>query len=129
MAGKRRSVCGVGVNDADYQVRKKVNGESILCVFYKTWANMLTRCYNSKFHLKNKTYIGCSVCTEWHLFSNFKSWMETQNWQGRELHKDLLIKGNKVYSPQTCAFVDSMTNSFFLDCSASRGAWPIGVNF
>lgn len=125
----RKLVCGVGVNDADYVVQQTVNGKRVWCPFYRVWAHMLERCYNKKFHARRLTYIGCSVCDEWLLFSNFKAWMQKQDWVGKQLDKDLLLKGNKVYSPENCVFVDLMTNSFTTDSSASRGEWPIGVCF
>ena len=77
----------------------------------------------------NPTYTGCSVCDEWLTFSNFKRWMEKQDWQGKCLDKDLLIPGNKVYSPDNCALVDAATNLFIGDNAASRGDFPIGVIF
>ena len=58
---------------------------------------------------------------------NFRSWMETQDWKGKHLDKDILVQGNKVYSPNTCVFVDSVVNTFLIDSAASRGEWPIGV--
>lgn len=51
----------------------------------------------------------------------------TQDWQNKQLDKDLLIEGNKVYSPETCVFVSGMVNTFTTDCSAARGEWLIGV--
>ena len=53
--------------------------------------------------------------------------MNSQNWEGKQLDKDLLVEGNKVYSAETCAFVSSMVNTFVNDCGASRGDWPIGT--
>jgi hypothetical protein len=61
-------------------------------------------------------------------FSNFKSWMETQDWEGKELDKDLLMEGNKVYSPDTCCFVSVKVNSFLNKKFASRGQLPLGVS-
>jgi hypothetical protein len=55
--------------------------------------------------------------------------MQGQDWEGKQLDKDLLIVGNKLYSPETCVFVSKITNTFTIDCGASRGEWPIGVNF
>lgn len=75
------------------------------------------------------TYIGCQVCDEWKVFSNFKAWMEQQDWEGKELDKDLLFSGNKTYSPETCVFVSSAVNNFILDNGRCRGDWPIGVSF
>jgi len=104
----RKLVCGVGINDADYRVRVqkelpksssgKRNRETVfMCPFYKVWENMINRCYNPRHLVKRPTYIDCTVCEEWKIFSNFKAWMETQNYIDRQLDKDLIVKGNKVY--------------------------------
>lgn len=54
--------------------------------------------------------------------------METQNWEGKHLDKDLLIKGNKTYSPNTCVFLDARINTFLTESGAGRGKFPIGVS-
>jgi len=100
-----------------------------MCPFYNAWNAMIKRCYSQAHQLRSPTYVGCTVCAEWLRFSNFKAWMEQQDWKGKELDKDLLIKGNRVYSPDTCTFVDAMTNSFTIDSGAARGAYLIGVSF
>lgn len=122
-------VCGIGFNDADYPVAPVINGKQVPCPFYRAWGSMLNRCYGHKYKSRNKTYSECVVCDEWLTFSNFKLWMKTQDWQGNQLDKDILISGNKVYSPETCVFVDSITNSFTSDHSASCKGLPIGVTF
>ena len=120
---------GVGINDADYQVRPTINGKRVTCKFYMKWYSMLSRCYSGKVKQAHPTYAECTSCHEWLTFSNFKKWMESQDWQGKEIDKDILFPGNKVYSPERCVFVDSRTNSFIIDSRASRGEWPIGVNW
>ena len=55
--------------------------------------------------------------------------MEKQDFEGKQLDKDLLFVGNKVYSPETCIFVSPMVNSFTLDSGAARGEWLIGVSW
>ena len=130
---RNKLVFGVGINDADYvtDVREIMNGKKVLvwrCPFYRTWVSMLERCYSEREHQRHPTYVGCKVCDEWLLFSNFKRWMEQQDWQGKQLDKDLLIEGNKVYSPETCIFVDVKINSFVTDNGATRGDYMIGVN-
>lgn len=129
MTEKKSLVYGVGINDACYAVKPVVNGRRACCPFYRVWMDMLMRCYDEKRKKIQPTYAGCSVCGEWLTFSNFKRWMERQDWQGKEIDKDLLVVGNKVYSPDTCVFVSSMTNSFTVDCGASRGEFPVGVSF
>ena len=100
-------VHGVGVNDADYTVRTKDG----LCHFYSRWADMIARCYYEKSLEKHPTYRCCTVCDEWLTFSNFKMWMEKQDWQGKELDKDIKKPGNKVYSPDNCMFVTRRENT------------------
>lgn len=117
-------VFGVGINDVGYVVDKLINGERIICPYYKTWKNMLGRCYYDK---NRPTYEGASVCEEWFRLSNFKSWMEKQDWQGKELDKDLLVKGNKLYSPQTCVFISSDINLFIITSLKADGDLPQGV--
>jgi hypothetical protein len=125
----KRLVCGVGINDADYVTSYIVNGKQKRCPFYITWKSMLTRCYNQKSLIKNPTYIGCSVCDEWLKFSTFKAWMETQNWQGLCLDKDILDQHNKIYSPETCLFVTKAINVLFTKSDNVRGSYKIGVSF
>ena len=134
----KKLVWGVGINDADYVVQKKenieVNGKRKQrrvweCPFYRTWKDMLRRCYSDKYQERQPTYIGCSVSEEWWRFSNFRAWMVTQDWEGKQLDKDLLIEGNKVYSPETCVFVTRLVNSFTIARGNDRGEWKIGVNW
>jgi len=128
---KSRLVFGVGVNDASYVIggRNIETGKQWVCPFYRKWQSMLGRCYNEKYQEKKPTYIGCYVCNDWLTFSVFKDWMERQEWEGRELDKDLLFEGNKEYSPDKCVFVDSTLNLFVNDHGRSRGEHMIGVYF
>ena len=104
-------ICGVGLNDADYVVYPTINGKRVPCHYFFTWRDMIRRCYSDKHQLRHPSYKGCSVVEEWHTFSNFKAWMETQDWKGKDLDKDLLIPGNKVYGPDTCMFVSHQVNT------------------
>lgn len=133
----RKLVCGVGTNNADYVVQKFETVDCVdgkrkqklvwTCPYYRTWVGMIYRCYSDKSQNKRPTYRGCSVSEEWLTFSNFKAWMEKQDWEGKHLDKDLLFEGNKLYSPETCVFVSPMVNTFISDNGAARGEWPIGV--
>lgn len=132
----KKLVFGVGINDADYVVQKnetvEVNGVRKqkmvwICPYYRDWKHMLERCYSPKYQNRQSTYKGCSVCEEWLRFSNFRAWVEAQDWKGKQLDKDLLVEGNKIYSPETCVFISSMLNKFFIASDASRGKWLIGV--
>jgi len=137
--GAPKLVYGVGINDADYVVQKcetvgYVNGKRKrrvvwVCPYYQAWTSMLTRCYSSKFQERQPTYKGCSVSKDWIRFSNFKRWMECQDFEGKQLDKDLLLEGNKVYSADNCVFVTRVVNNFTIDSGASRGECLIGVNW
>ena len=123
------SVYGVGIKGLE-PIRDE-NGE--LLDSYKCWKSMLQRCYSIKFQEKQPTYIGCSVCAEWLHYTNFKNWYEANyyeiNNKTSQLDKDVLIKGNKIYSPDTCVFVPNFINLLFTKNQKSRGAFPIGVYY
>lgn len=101
-----RLVQGVGLND----VRSWDKGKR--CPFYSRWSDMLKRCYSEKYHVTKPSYAECSVCDDWLTLSKFKSWMEEQDWEGKQLDKDLLIPGNKEYSPEACVFIANDVNQF-----------------
>ena len=134
----KKLVYGVGVNDLGYRVNvqewvtkdggKRVRKTVFLCEYYSAWASMLERCYSEKFLESKPSYIGTSVCSEWVYASAFKKWMEKQDWQGKCLDKDIIVPGNKLYSPETCAFVSQATNKFVIARGACRGEYPIGVH-
>ena len=135
----KKLVYGVGINDADYAVQEfetigYVDGKRKqklvwICPYYSAWRSMLARCYSAKVQGRRPTYVGCSVSHEWLTFSNFKAWMEKQDFEGKQLDKDMLFVGNKVYSAETCVFVTGAVNRFTTDSGASRGEWLIGVSW
>ena len=106
------------------------NGKINIC--YNTWKHMYERCYDPKYQEKQPTYKGCTVCKEWWNFQVFAKWFYINYYNvGNErmaLDKDILYKGNKVYSPDTCVFVPQRINSLFIKCNKSRGECPIGVS-
>lgn len=124
----KKPVFGIGINDADYVITRIVGGKQIHCSFYQRWHSMIERCYSAKRHSKQPTYAGCKVVDGWHSFMAFKSWMELQDWKGKQLDKDL-IGDSKLYSPENCVFVSHALNSLFCDSRAIRGDCPIGVDF
>ena len=115
----RKVLFGVAYVDVDY----------VACHTraYKHWQDMLKRCYSEEYHKKKPTYKGCSVCEEWLLFSNFKRWFDENYIDGYVLDKDILFKGNKVYSPDTCCFVPQGLNSLLTNRKNHRGKYPVGV--
>lgn len=121
---------GVGfIGEGDYKIW--INNK--LTIQYVTWRDMLDRCYNEKRQSKFPTYIGCSVCDKWHNLQNFGKWFDDNYYeiinQQMALDKDILHKGNKIYSSENCVFVPSNINSLFVKSDALRGKYPIGVTF
>ena len=109
--------------------KSKENGKKTKV--YNTWHNMLQRCYSEKLHKKYPTYINCKVCDEWLNFQNFAEWYEnnyyTVEGEIMDLDKDILYKGNKIYSPETCIFVPQTINKLFTKHDNARGDSCIGV--
>ena len=119
---------GVGcIGEGKYKTRN--NGKITNC--YKTWSDMLRRCYCEKYQEKYPTYINCKVYKEWHNFQNFAKWYEDNYYEVEgermELDKDILVKHNKIYSPDTCVFVPHGINTLFVKSDKTRGDSVIGA--
>lgn len=96
---------------------------------YKSWQRVVERGYSVKWKEKYPSYKDVTVDECWHNFQNFAEWFEKNYTEGFELDKDILVKGNKHYSPKTCCFVPSELNKCFTKREAKRGKYPIGVSF
>lgn len=126
-----RRVYGVGyIGEGKYKVSDK-NGKNTKC--YKVWASMLQRCYDSKYHKRESTYINCEVVKEWNCYQNFAEWFYDNYYeiegQKMALDKDILNKGNKIYSPNNCIFVPQIINNLFVKQSKIKFNYPIGVSY
>lgn len=97
---------------------------------YFVWRSMIERCYSVEYQLKYPTYSGCSVADEWHNFQDFAKWFYNNpyNDKGYHLDKDILIKGNKVYSSGTCCLVPQELNKLLTSRGRARGVYPQGVS-
>lgn len=120
---------GVGyIGEGKYKSRE--NGKEARV--YKIWHGVLQRCYDEKCHEKHPTYIDCKVSEEWHNFQNFAKWYEDNYYEieGQKMHldKDILCKGNKIYSPETCIFVPERINILFTKRQNARGKSVIGTS-
>lgn len=125
-----RRTFGIGyLGEGKYKVSE--NGESTRV--YKTWKGVLMRCYYSKYHEKESTYKDCKASEIFHNFQNFGEWDEDNYYviEGEKmcLDKDILYKGNKIYSPDTCIYVPQTINSLFTKRDKLRGDLPIGVYY
>lgn len=97
------------------------------CPIYKRWLCVLERCFSEKWKKASPAYRDVTCCQEWLLFSNFRNWMITQDWEGKELDKDLRVFDSKVYSPDNCCFVSSGLNTFLVKGRTAQSPLPIGV--
>ncbi|MBL4664296.1 MAG: hypothetical protein JKY22_12265 [Flavobacteriaceae bacterium] len=116
---------GVGINDAEYKIQ--ING--VNCPYYSRWSSMLERCYSEKAKEYNLSYKDCYVCDDWLHFSNFRKWMMAQDWKGKELDKDILVQGNKVYSPDNCVFIPKIINNILVRNRRTKSQFLVGVGF
>lgn len=86
------------------------------------------------FQRSNPAYIGAK--NGFADFQEFAEWCQFQpgyleideNGNSWEIDKDILVKGNKVYSPVNCCFVPRRINSLFTSCRSARGDLPLGVS-
>lgn len=99
-------ICGIATNDC-----KNLNiPRKMYYLPLSIWKGMIYRCYDENTQNNQPSYAGCSVCYEWLTFSNFKQWYDGNYIPGYQLDKDILFRGNKVYSPITCVFVPQYIN-------------------
>lgn len=116
-----KSVYGVGYFGEGVYKSKCVGIE---VEHYRLWKSILLRSYSIPFKDRQPRYIGVTVCEEWHNYQNFAKWYEENHIEGFALDKDILFKGNKIYSPETCCFVPQGINNLFTE---HRGVLPRGV--
>ena len=126
-ARMKASVCGVGCMGSNLDLKSIYNGK--LCKIYQQWYSMITRCYSERYHIRFPTYIGCYVSDEFKDYSKWREWYDNYPYKqdGWHMDKDLLIKGNKVYSEDTCVFLPKEINLVLTKSTKTRGNKLIGV--
>lgn len=103
----RPSVCGVGylgVPTSSHPLDRKA---------YICWQSMMRRCYSDTEQEKCPTYKGCTVDSRWHNFQAFLSWYKEvypNDGKKYQIDKDILVKGNRIYSADTCLMVTAQEN-------------------
>lgn len=96
------------------------------------WGGMFSRCYNTKYHEEYVSYRDCEVVGDFLYLSKFIEWCKSQmgyDQKGYQLDKDILIKGNKLYSPETCCFVPKDLNTLLTHRRKDKGLYPVGVSY
>lgn len=125
-----RLVCGMGAKGMSYPA--SMGGKDV--EEYKLWHMMLVRC-TEPYWRDRPTYTGTSCSENFRSYPYFYEWCQEQTGfknkdeHGRywQLDKDLLVKGNKLYSEDICVFVPSRINSLLNKRKSARGECPIGV--
>jgi len=117
-----KTMCGVGfLGEGNYTTKD---------LWYDYWRAMIERVYRTG-HYARKWYSDVLVCDEWHNYQNFAQWCTDNFYKVKDskmnLDKDIIVKHNKIYSPQTCVFVPSFINTLFIRAENARGDLPIGV--
>jgi len=126
-----KPIFGIGINTGEFpaSLGNKPTKE------YNLWTKMLRRC-GDDFLLTRPTYEGVTCSENFKSYSFFYDWCQTQVGFGNKdkndrfwhLDKDILVKGNKLYSEDTCVFVPHRINSLLLRCNTKRGEYPVGVS-
>ena len=116
----------VGVMDIPNELRR---GQPIPRE-YSIWSGVRQRCYNENIRHLNPSYQEVEMSENFKRYSYFKEWCNKQigfDQDGWQLDKDILFKGNKLYSEDTCCFVPPEINSLILKADRIRGEYPVGV--
>jgi len=112
-------IYGIGITDVTYIVNK--------CPYYIKWQQVVRRCVSHEYKSKRPN-VYAELCDDWNYFSKFKDWMSKQQWANKEIDKDLLVRGNRKYSPETCIFVEPRVNSFINDTRSKLTNLPKGCS-
>ena len=127
----RPTIFGVGFCGEKYPLSFHADGKCVTTPEYERWRGMLRRCYSEAERHKNPTYKGCTVSEKFKSYEFFYEWYNKQvgcdqNWC---LDKDLLVKGNKHYSEESCVLLPYEINTVLVKSDKIRGKYPIGVYF
>ena len=80
---------------------------------------MIERCCCEDKQWKHPAYISCSIIEEWLCYQTFADWCDVYYYdiktERMHIDKDILVHGNKIYSPETCCFVPQRINMIFME--------------
>jgi hypothetical protein len=124
----KSSLYGFGINDADYPIKTRVDGKCVIVPEYSRWISVVQRSNDPKEKARKPHYEDVYCSEKWKYFTDFSTWLHTQPyWRVLALDKDILIKGNKEYGPDTCCFVPQYLNGL-LYTKSKTGQFLIGVS-
>jgi len=103
-----------------------------LTTAYVSWKHILERCYDEPQKHKHLAYYGITtVCEEWLNYQNYAEWYYKNYYEidNKRMHidKDILVKYNKIYSPETCIFVPQRINMLFVE-KPNKWNLPNGIS-
>lgn len=113
----------------EWAQQPKVNGEYVHTLSSVMWTCILARCrQGGAKQARSPTYVGC--INDFTSFQAFADWhtQQTGYGQGYQLDADMLRKGVKRYSEDTCLLIPGALNNFIASSKARRGAWPQGIH-
>ena len=116
---------GFGINDAEYITQSRYRNWHR--PHFRAWQGTMQRSYSAVFKQRRPTYENCFVEVRWKYFSGFLLWSLNNYVEGWELDKDILVKDNKIYGPDTCAFVPKYLNNLIKPKTSKTGL-PFGVS-
>lgn len=96
---------------------------------YNTWSNIILRCYSDKHRYLFESYPECEICEEWCNFQIFAKWYDENYYpvEGRlHIDKDVLVSGNKIYSPDKCLLLPQRINMIFMS-KPNKQCLPSGI--
>ena len=107
------------------------NDNAPVSIAYKFWFSLMERCYSEKRRWKYTAYEDKYMSEKWYNFQDFGAWLDDNYYEIKgevmQLDKDILVKGNKVYSPDTCLIVPQRINMLFVE---KKNKWnlPSGIS-
>lgn len=107
--------------------KSKIKGVNV--PHYSVWTGAIIRCYCPTRQAKRPSYIGCSISKNWLCYQNFAEWYTTHEscGLGYELDKDLVVKGNRIYSAETCTMIPREINLAIRTDRINVNDLPVGV--
>ena len=120
------------------KMNRAANGKYIATPAYKQYRAIIERCRaDGKTQKTYASYVGVTLSEDFDTFEKWLEWAKQQigfgntsnNGKVWPLDKDILLKGNKLYSPDYCVFIPNEINNFVTNRKADRGEYPIGVHY